>query len=114
MRLGTALGLVTVSGLLAAFLVARPTPSARAFAVCDDGPSEVDELLTIVSPLPGPLGFGGPAPIELRIHIDEGLAWFPTDSATSEFRWGDGATSPVSSLPCPDGESSYWPSQDIA
>ncbi len=115
MRLGTALGCISAGALFAAAALLAPnSPSASAQAVCDEEAPEAGDLITIVSPALTESGYGGAAPIDLVIHIAAGLAVFPTASLSSEFRWGDGTSSAVVDLPCPDGESAYWPDQDLA
>ena len=97
----------------AAFVAPMRLSRASAFAVCDDPPDDGTSLLSIISPAPGPMGYGGPPPLTLTIQIAEGLAIFPTNEITSSFFWGDGTSSAIQALPCPDGESAYWPSQTV-
>ncbi|MEX1104115.1 MAG: FGLLP motif-containing membrane protein, partial [Dehalococcoidia bacterium] len=53
------------------------------------------------------------APVTVVIRLHPGLAIYETNALTSQMEWGDGAVSPITTLPCPDGTSSYWPGQDL-
>ncbi len=87
---------------------------AHAFDACDELPPETTELISIVSPPLGPYGYGGEAPLNLVIRIEEGLVIFEHDSVVSHLDWGDGAISNVQVLPCPGGEDAYWAVQEVA
>ncbi len=101
--------------LLAAGLIAlaadRPSP---AHAVCGGNPDEVQDLWSITEPAGSSFFAQGPAPLRVTLSIRGGVVSFPTDEIVTVLDWGDGSgSSVVATVPCGDGETSFWPEQGL-
>ncbi|MBI5949384.1 MAG: hypothetical protein HY875_14695 [Chloroflexi bacterium] len=83
-------------------------------AACGDGAEDVQDLWSITEPAGAGFFAQGSAPLRVTLSIRGGVVEFGTGEITAVLDWGDGTgATTVATQPCGDGETSFWPQQDL-